>query len=359
MLEPFYGGSHKLWADGLAKYSQHNIHISSLPDRHWKWRMHGSALTFAERHKHDINDYDLVLVTDLCDVAALRGLLKIDVPVILYFHENQLAYPWSPTDKDVNLKRDRHYMWINFTSAIAADYCWFNSAYNRDSLISGIHRFLKAFPDHRKFDVENIEGKSKVVPLGLELPLLNHKELDHSRSDVPVILWNHRWEYDKGPELFFNTLYKLSEDDIHFELIVLGEKTKTYPTIFDQARVKLKDHIIHFGYAYGREKYNQLLLQATIYPVTSRQDFFGISVVEAISAGVTPLLPRGMVYEEYVDPNTDPNIFYNNEEELFQKLKRFCVLKPNLSFKESIGQFELREMIKIYDESFMNTLKSN
>ena len=39
-----------------------------------------------------------------------------DVPVALYFHENQLTYPLQPGEK-----RDLHYGFINFVSALRAD----------------------------------------------------------------------------------------------------------------------------------------------------------------------------------------------------------------------------------------------
>ncbi|NNF35664.1 MAG: DUF3524 domain-containing protein [Saprospiraceae bacterium] len=358
LLEPFYGGSHKQWADGLVKHSRNKIHISSLPDRHWKWRMHGSALTFAERHKEDIKEYDLVLVTDLCDVAALRGLLKIEVPVILYFHENQLAYPWSPTDEDVQLKRDRHYIWINFTSAMAADYCWFNSAYNKDSFLIGLPKFLKAFPDQNRFDLNLIEEKSMVMPLGLELPLLRENIELKELNNPPVILWNHRWEYDKNPELFFNILFRLKDEGVEFKTVVLGEKSTKYPQIFDEAKLKLADRIIHFGYVESKDKYHQLLKNCDIYPVTNRQDFFGISVMEAISAGVVPLLPSNMVYSEHFDPEEYSMIYYLEYEELYVKLKNMLIERPQYHLLSEASKYQWDKMIKIYDDALINIVLS-
>ena len=36
---------------------------------------------------------------------------------------------------------------------------------------------------------------------------------NHKRA---VILWNHRWEYDKNPESFFKLLFKLADQNIDF-----------------------------------------------------------------------------------------------------------------------------------------------
>ena len=48
LIEPFYTGSHKAWAEGYQQSSQHNIHIISLKGIYWKWRMHGGAITLAK-----------------------------------------------------------------------------------------------------------------------------------------------------------------------------------------------------------------------------------------------------------------------------------------------------------------------
>jgi glycosyltransferase involved in cell wall biosynthesis len=330
-----------------------------MPDRHWKWRMHGSALTFAERHKEDIQQYDLVIVTDLCDVASLKGLLKIDVPVILYFHENQLAYPWSPTDDDTRLNRDRHYMWINFISAMAADHLWFNSEYNLKSFFDALPGFLRAFPDHRNYDLMNLKERSKVVPLGLDLKPIIDMDKKKQMNEVPLILWNHRWEYDKNPDLFFNSMFKLYKEQLDFKLVILGEKSAKYPKIFEEVKTKLNEKIIHMGYCQSREEYLNYLSQSDIALVTNDQDFFGISVVEAIAAGITPLLPAGKVYSEHISPEKYPELYYQSDEELSVKLKALINNRIIYNLCEEVSEYDWTEMISEYDEALWATTNLN
>ncbi|MCK5007550.1 MAG: DUF3524 domain-containing protein, partial [Spirochaetales bacterium] len=45
-LEPFYGGSHREFAEGWQQSSRHTLELHTLPARFWKWRMRGAALYF-------------------------------------------------------------------------------------------------------------------------------------------------------------------------------------------------------------------------------------------------------------------------------------------------------------------------
>ena len=49
LVEPYYTGSHKSWAQGYQSFSNHNVQIISLPGQFWKWRMHGGAITLAKQ----------------------------------------------------------------------------------------------------------------------------------------------------------------------------------------------------------------------------------------------------------------------------------------------------------------------
>ena len=40
-----------------------------------------------------------------------------NIPTAIYFHENQISYPWSPRDRDKIQNRDNHYGFINYVCA--------------------------------------------------------------------------------------------------------------------------------------------------------------------------------------------------------------------------------------------------
>ncbi|MCK4549847.1 MAG: DUF3524 domain-containing protein, partial [Candidatus Krumholzibacteria bacterium] len=63
IVEPFLTGSHKSWAEEYARHSSHEVDILGLEGRHWKWRMHGGAVTLAKYFLENDLDPDLILAT--------------------------------------------------------------------------------------------------------------------------------------------------------------------------------------------------------------------------------------------------------------------------------------------------------
>lgn len=367
LVEPFYTGSHKKWADELKQFSSHNIDILSLSGHYWKWRMHGGAVSLAEKANKRYstsNKPDLILATDMLDLSLFMSLTRAwshNIPTAIYFHENQLNYPWSPTDRDVKLQRDNHYAFINYASCLSADHIFFNSQYHQEAFINELPSFLNGFPDNNNFDtVELIKSKSSVLPLALNLKkLAEHKPEKIEKPLRAVVLWNHRWEYDKNPERFFNALIEISERGIAFNLVVLGESYEKRPKIFDIAKEKLADHILHWGYAESYEEYCKWLWTADVLPVTSVQDFFGISVIEAMYCNVVPYLPKRLAYPEHI-PAAYHNTFFYDEEDFVNKLQRRIWDVKYLRVMDTqqyAAKYDWSEQITRYDGEFARLVK--
>ena len=322
LIEPYYSGSHKQWADGFKNHSRNEIKVLSLKGQFWKWRMHGGAVTIASKFNKMRWVPDIILCTDMMDLTVFISLSRKkikDIPIALYFHENQLSYPWKPDDRDVKHKRDMHYSFINFSSALAADKVLFNSEFHMNSFIENLKRFLKSFPDNREIEkVKQIKNKSKVLYLGLNLKKFDQLEI--KTNNKPTLLWNHRWEYDKNPSTFFKMLKKIKELNIPFKLVILGEQFSTEMDEFTQARNYFTDEIVHIGYADSFEEYAKWLWKSDFIPVTSNQEFFGASVMEAVYCRTIPILPNRLTYPELFSRKLFPYLFYENENDLESKM---------------------------------------
>lgn len=356
IIEPFYTSSHKAWADGWKAHSKHQIDILSLPGRFWKWRMYGGAVSLAEQFNHSKLKPDLIVATDMLDLNVFLSLThkKIkDTPVYIYFHENQLTYPWSATDSSVVEKWDRHYAFKNYASALAADRVLFNSAYHKNSFIEALPKFLDGFPDYKLKDtLNNINAKSQTLHLGLDLGYFDQYNDGIEKEGDALILWNHRWEYDKGPEKFFQVLMSLKEKGIRFNLAVLGESYEKKPDIFAEAKEVLKDHIVHWGYTQSREEYAHWLHKADILPVTSHQDFFGGSVVEAMYCDTVPLLPKRLAYPEHIPEDLHPTFFYEDIQDLEKRLQKLIInikIIRKQNIMQYVASYDWKSIISRYD----------
>ncbi len=295
-LEPYYGGSHRAFIDGLSKASGHDWTLLTLPAHKWKWRMRHSAITFAWRAAElteKRQSWDLLFCSDMLNLAEFTALAPEGIaglPKVIYFHENQLTYPVRVEDE-----RDYQFAMTNLTSALAADAVWFNSQFHTDSFLDALAGFLKSMPDHQPFEaIDKIRAKSSVYPPGIaDIPARRPREPGPLR-----ILWAARWEHDKNPEDFFEALEILKAKNVPFRISVIGQSFRDKPAIFEKAYNNFHDHIDFWGYQQNREDYERALCQADVVVSTANHEFFGISIVESIAAGAYPLVPNRLSYPE-------------------------------------------------------------
>ena len=353
LVSPYHGGSHRAWAEGFQQHSRHDVNLLTLPDRFWKWRMHGGAVTLARRFMEEEQRPDLILATDMLDLTTFLALTRPDsgqTPAVLYMHENQLTYPLpagnttGPMRRQLG-QRDQHYAFINYASMLAADRVLFNSQYHHDSFFSALPNFLKHFPEYNELStIAKLQAKSQVLPVGIDLkrleirdwrsennpqwnidqsPIPNlHSPLPDGTSDNPhsLILWNQRWEYDKNPADFFRALYMLADEGIAFRLALCGQQYGKRPPVFDEAAERLSDRIIHIGYA-KEELYKELLWQAAVTVSTAHHEFFGISILEAIACHTFPILPHRLSYPELIPEPYHFRCLYQDQDGLVQRLR--------------------------------------
>ncbi len=349
LIEPYYGGSHRAWADGYQRGSQHTIELLTLPAQFWKWRMQGGAVSLARLFHAGQFTPDVILASDMFDLATFRALTRTThIPTAVYFHENQLTYPQNSRQK-----HGWQYGFINYTSALAADAVYFNSVYHRAAFLDELPRMLKHFADYQELQtVDAIRDKSSVLALGLDLRRFDAYQPSLASEDQPpLLLWNHRWEEDKNPRNFFRALRGLIEQEIPFRVALLGENFRQNPTEFEEAREWLGDRVEHYGYAADFATYARLLWEADYVVSTAYHDFFGIAVAEAIYCGCVPLLPRRLNYPDLLPVEFHDQCLYKGEALLPLLLRHlrgeFHVETRPL--QQAMQRYDWSNMAAIYD----------
>ena len=346
LIEPYFGGSHRAWAEGYAAASRHDVTIVSHPARGWVWRMRGSAVTLARQvGELASTGYrpDVVLVSSMVDVAALRTFLHPAIgrpPLAAYFHESQLTYPATARQK-----ADTSFALLNWTSALAADAVYFNSGYHHDVFFAGTRRLLESLPDHTHTAlVDEVVHRSTVLPVGVDLAWAAEAP---SRTGIPLVLWNHRWEHDKDPETFADGIRAAAETH-RFRLALAGERFHTVPGVLDELASAMSDRL-EVNHHLDTPAYRALLLRSDVVVSTALQEFFGISVVEAIAAGARPVLPRRLSYPWLIPAEHHEPVLY--DPGTFTSALRTALDDPRSpdGLRESMSTFDWRVIAPRYD----------
>jgi len=285
-IDTYYLGSHARFVEGLCAYSSHQIDVVSMPGQNWRWRMLGAALHMVDAIP-PLDGYDGITVTDLFNLADFKALVgQPRPPVLVYFHENQITYPKPLGDKGAFQLGI-----INITTALAANLVVFNSHMHRNVFLKDVPEFLNKGRDFWPLDVATkIRDKSTVLYPCIALPA--NRQVDAvKQTDPPLIIWNHRWEFDKNCEVFFEAMGKLEDRGVDFRLVLMGENFGKIPDAFSRARKQFKHKLLQYGYVSERQEYEKWLEQGALVISTAIQENFGISIIEATLMGCIPLLP--------------------------------------------------------------------
>ena len=217
---------------------------------------------------------------------------------------------------------------------------------------------LKHFPDYTHLEtVETARAKSSVLPVGCDLRRLDWYQGQGTRFLVPspaipspLILWNQRWEYDKDPETMLRALYALADEGLDFRVALAGENFRMQPAEFEEARARLGDRLVHYGYAESEADYARLLWDADIVLSTAIHEFFGVSIVEAITCGCLPILPRRLSYPELIPAQWHDRCLYDDFDGLLAHL-RATIADPTAppALRASMARFDWQALAAVYD----------
>jgi glycosyltransferase involved in cell wall biosynthesis len=349
LLSAYNTDSHKSWCQGLMQHLPHvNWTYLSLPGRYFSWRIRGNPLSWAlgpdanKLHK----DIDLIIATSMVDLATLKGLVPklSQTPAIMYFHENQFSYPKSQ-QQHASIEPQM----VNLYSAISAQKVLFNSQYNLDSFISGANALLKKLPDQVPNGVmEAIEKKSAVLPVPIQSPQQNLASSKQSQNTLKVI-WNHRWEYDKGPELLYEVIALAHKKKLPLQFIVAGLSFRQVPAALKAIQDKGFSNVLHIGTFKEKADYINALQSSHVVLSTAIHEFQGLAMLEGAAHGCVPLAPNRLAYPEWVNQSClykDSRDIKEQAEEIVKTLQHWQENK--LPEKIDVSGYYWKNLIQHY-----------
>lgn len=295
LLSAYSAQSHQTWCKYIMEmFPEIKWTLLSLSGRYFNWRIRGNALSWSVSQRQILNEqYDMVLATSMVDCATLRGLVPnlANIPWVVYFHENQFEYPVSSKNEHTEPKM------VSLYNALCAKTVIFNSQYNYQTFVSGLEAFLKMMPDEvPRETIPLITEKSVVIPVPVKVKevSLAYKK-DHT---VPVLLWNHRWEYDKGPQQLYNVINELLQRKFSFKLNLVGQQFRKIPVEFTKIKQEFPDVLLNYGYIDSVDEYQSILKSSDFVLSTALHDFQGLAILEAVTAGCIPVVPLRLAYPE-------------------------------------------------------------
>ena len=336
LLSGYAARSHVRWQHSLQEMlPDWQWRVLSLPPRHFSWRIRGNPLYWSLEERTVLEEQrDLLVATSMVDLATLRGLVPTlaGLPSLLYFHENQFAYPAG---------RQRHSpveaQMVSLYAALAADRLAFNSAWNRDSFLAGCDALLTRLPDRVPAGiVPGLAGKSCLLPVPVESPARSpgpapgtpeksaaatraRPEAASSRSgsggwqgwpgrpgggSPPLrLLWVGRFEHDKGGDGLLQTLRCLTPLQVNFQLAVVGQQFRDSPAVFAEIAREFAPRLVQFGYLPSRDALYRCMEGADLVFSTAGHEFQGLAVLEAVARGCRPVVPDRLAYPEIYGPD--------------------------------------------------------
>ncbi|MCG8413039.1 MAG: DUF3524 domain-containing protein [Pseudomonadales bacterium] len=334
LLSGYDARSHAIWRLRLqALFPAWRWTVLSLPPRHFTWRIRSNAMQWATQEAGTLNQsYDLVLATSMVDLASLRGLIPAlsKIPTLLYFHENQFAYP-EGRQRNSNLEP----VLVPIYAALSADRIAFNTKFNRDTFGQGVRSLSKSLPEPLPAELFLKIEQAALLPV--PLPVVIAEQDTDSTSDILEIVWNHRWEYDKGPGLLLSIIRLCQQAKLRFRFHIVGQQFRERPEPFTEIESLLSvlatDTGVErgaFGYLEDESEYLALLGSADVVLSTALHDFQGLAIQEACLQGCRPLAPDALAYPEYLPADSLYPLSQEPEQtaqRILDKLQRYAQQK--------------------------------
>jgi glycosyltransferase involved in cell wall biosynthesis len=245
-------------------------------------------------------------VRDFAFSSTLRPWLAQAIPAYDLLHTHALfSYPGTVA---MQLARQLQVPYLNQPHGLLCEWSLQQSrrkkhvylAIAERTNLNHSHKILvTAKKEQQEVDYLGLRASTAVVPLGIDLPQAIGQAQQRLRQKLdlpagePIILFLSRLHPKKGLDYLIPALGKLTHH--RFTVVVAGNGEVTYESEIKAliAQHGLKDRTRFLGFVEGEAK--ELLLQGSnLFTLTSHSENFGVSVLEAMAAGLPILITPGV-----------------------------------------------------------------
>ena len=135
-------------------------------------------------------------------------------------------------------------------------------------------------------------NKVQVVHNGIEaVPLTGHQRdfFELKASGKKIVLYHGRLTIQKGPDYFIRAAKRVLEYNANVLFVVAGEGDMEHQTIRLAAELGISDNVLFAGALWGEER-DRMFRAADLYVMPSVSEPFGLTPLEALIIGDTPVI---------------------------------------------------------------------
>ncbi len=308
--------------------------------------------------KHAI---DVLWVSSMGNLEQLVAFCPkvASLPIVLYMHEFQAAYPENPQQKGFD---HLPLSLIQMHSSFLAGQVWFNSDYLRHCFLRQTRDIYKKLPTPKHpLGTEPEKLAQKCVTLYPPLSLDQAFDTNTANaSNTCTIAWNHRWAFDKQPDQLFQLMEKARDDwDFPFCFVLAGMGGTNYLKRTKQQIPTMAPEQCKWVPELDWESYRTLLSASDFVLSTATQENFGLSVLEGLFHGALPIVPDAEVYPElYPD-----EVRYKSLDEAEELILNFWQQEQNRKRLVTTLQTKYRNLLAtpqchLWDQAIINLLES-
>lgn len=188
-------------------------------------------------------------------------------------------------------------LWLQIGGSLTADLVVLNSVHTQRMVEESFSEFLN------EPTMERLRQKTRVLRFGL---ISDEPDIPISRDvEVPIIVYNHRFEAYKQPKVTAEVLQSLRKAGHRFEVWVtqhVGQNVSEFP---------VADRVV--GHPVRREYLRRIAVPA-INTINSLHETFCISILDSIALGHVIVAPRSVTFPELL-PDGYPYLFRSPDEQ--------------------------------------------
>ncbi len=171
-------------------------------------------------------------------------------------------------------------------------------------------------------------GKVEVIPNGIEISDESFDEVfERKRKDPFKLLYVGRLEKRKGVDTAINVLAHLPEKTMELHIVGVGGYANHLSEI--SQRLGLADRVCFHG-TLKSDDLRRLYLESHILLLLSEWESFGISIIEAMSAGVVPIATRVGGIPSVIGENAGCLVDYPVDEKGVAEVVRQLYAEPRI-----------------------------